>query len=200
MNAGDGPAEVSITGVDDAGRSSSVAASTTVPPRAVRSFTAAELESGTPVIEGALGAGIGKWQLVVESDRPISVMNILESPTGHVTNLSTAGRLTAGPPTAADVFRLSIAGPVVQAKCVQCHVAGGEAAETRLVFLPDSLDGHKAHNLRSFVDFLAQTEIAEYLVLAKVVGAEDHGGGAQLGADSEGYANLDRKQGRKRRS
>ena len=37
-----------------------------------------------------LGDGVGKWQLLVESDRPIRAMSLLRSPTGHLTNLSTA--------------------------------------------------------------------------------------------------------------
>ena len=37
-----------------------------------------------------LGGGKGKWQLLVESDRTLRVMSLLRSPTGHLTNLSTA--------------------------------------------------------------------------------------------------------------
>ncbi|MYE81924.1 MAG: leucine-rich repeat domain-containing protein [Gammaproteobacteria bacterium] len=42
------------------------------------------------LVSGALGDGVGKWRLRVESDRPIQVMSLLLSPTGHVTNLSSA--------------------------------------------------------------------------------------------------------------
>ena len=50
---------------------------------------AAELESGdAATLDGSLGDGVGKWQLVVESNQPIIVLNLLASPTGHVTNLS----------------------------------------------------------------------------------------------------------------
>ena len=45
-------------------------------------------------LEGALGDGAGKWRLVVTSEQPIQVMSLLASPTGHLTNLSTApGRM-----------------------------------------------------------------------------------------------------------
>ena len=83
-------AEVSITGVDDSGYSPGGGVGVPVPPGAVRSFTAAELESGGDGFDGSLGDGRGKWRLTVESDRRIAVMNLLESPTGHLTNLSTA--------------------------------------------------------------------------------------------------------------
>ena len=53
-----------------------------------RSLSAAQLESGGNDFAGGIGVGKGKWRLAVESDRPILVMSLLESPTGHVTNLS----------------------------------------------------------------------------------------------------------------
>ena len=81
---------VSITGIDDAGnRSGNVAVA--VPPGHSLSFSAEALESGEGV-EGRLGDGTGKWRLTVTPrtpDQPIQVMSLLESPTGHLTNLST---------------------------------------------------------------------------------------------------------------
>ena len=49
--------------------------------------------SATPrtIVAGALGAGRGKWRLTVESNRRIGVMGLLESPAGHLTNLSAGG-------------------------------------------------------------------------------------------------------------
>ena len=88
-NTGDGVAEVTIQGIDDAGEwSGEVRLS--LPAGAVRVYTAALLESGGDGFDGALGDGAGKWRLTVVSDRPVSVLSLLESPTGHLTNLSTA--------------------------------------------------------------------------------------------------------------
>ena len=89
INAGEEDAQVTISGVDDAGDSPGDEVRISVPAESVRSFTSAELESGVPDSEGALGVGVGKWRLIVESDQPITVVNLLESPTGHLTNLST---------------------------------------------------------------------------------------------------------------
>ena len=36
----------------------------------------------------SLGDGAGKWQLFVAADQPIHIMSLLESATGHLTNLS----------------------------------------------------------------------------------------------------------------
>ena len=68
----------------------SVALTTTVPAGASRTIPAADLESGGEDLSGALGDGAGKWRLTVDSDEPIAVMSLLSSPTGHLTNLSTA--------------------------------------------------------------------------------------------------------------
>ncbi len=90
-NPGEEPAEISVAGVDDAGRSPSPGVSLTIPAGASRTYTADELESGDGVgLEGSLGDGTGKWRLTVESTQEIVAMSLLSSPTGHLTNLSTA--------------------------------------------------------------------------------------------------------------
>ena len=87
VNPGTDDARVGITGVDDEGeRSGNVTVA--VPPRQALTFSAQALESGEGV-GGKLGDGAGKWRLTVTSDEPIQVMSLLESPTGHLTNLST---------------------------------------------------------------------------------------------------------------
>lgn len=89
INPDDEAAHVTITGIDGTGYSSE-AVGTSIPARTARSFTAADLETGTADLDGTLGRSVGKWQLIVESDRPITVMNLMETPAGHLTNLSTA--------------------------------------------------------------------------------------------------------------
>ena len=81
---------VSITGIDDAGNHSGNDA-VAVPPGQALAFSADALENGEGV-EGRLGDGTGKWRLMVTArtpDQPVQVMSLLESPTGHLTNLST---------------------------------------------------------------------------------------------------------------
>lgn len=93
VNTSDEEAAVWVTGIDDAGKSPGSVLSVSIPAGASRTFTASELESGVaPGLGGALGDGHGKWQLAVESDRELAVMSLLSSPTGHLTNLSTAPR------------------------------------------------------------------------------------------------------------
>ena len=104
INRGAEAAEVTIEGFDGVGVSPGTQVRLSVPARGARALTARELESaegrGEAVqdLDGALGEGAGKWRLVVTSDPPIEVMSLLASPTGHLTNLSTApGRMEPAP-------------------------------------------------------------------------------------------------------
>lgn len=89
VNPGTEAAVVTIAGVDDGG-ALSPSAQVAVPGGASRELTARQLESGDAEgLSGALGDGQGKWWLTVESDNPIQVMSLMESPTGHLSNIST---------------------------------------------------------------------------------------------------------------
>ena len=102
VNAGNDPAEVTIAGIDDRGVSSSGGSvAVSVPAGTSRTLTAHELEAGGDGLVGELGNGAGKWQLVVESGQPVIVMSLLSSPTGHLTNLSTAPAANFAPAEAA---------------------------------------------------------------------------------------------------
>ena len=90
VNAGEAAAEVTIAGTDDGGLSPGSDVLVTVPAGGTRTYTAQELEEGVEGLEGSLGDGAGKWRLRVTSDQPIRVLSLLSSPTGHLTNLSTA--------------------------------------------------------------------------------------------------------------
>ena len=115
INPGAEEAVVTITGIDDAGVASAGAVTVTLPAGGAATVAAAALESahergdsaadaeGASPLTGALGAGTGKWQLRVTSEQPVVVMSLLMSPTGHLTNLSTAP------------YRSVAAGPVIRA-------------------------------------------------------------------------------------
>ena len=85
-------APVSVYGRDDAAHDPKVVdgplVNILVPARRTLDFTAAQLESGEAegIVWGGLGDGKGKWWLSVEG--LVRVMNLLESPSGHLTNLS----------------------------------------------------------------------------------------------------------------
>jgi len=60
-------------------------------PGASREISAFRLESGGQGLTGRFSDGFGKWQMFVEADRSVGVMSLLESPTGHLTDLSAYG-------------------------------------------------------------------------------------------------------------
>ena len=95
INDGGRPASVGVTGIDDRGVDSGMVAFR-VPAGSALGFTAAELEAGDERrLAGSLGDGAGKWRLRVVSNEPIAVMSLLETPSGHLTNVST-GTLLRG--------------------------------------------------------------------------------------------------------
>ena len=90
VNAGTEEAQVSISGIDDAGASPGEPVLLTLPAGTARLVTAVQLEGGGEGLTGKLGDGSGKWRLRLSSNNPIVVMNLMSSRTGHLTNLSTA--------------------------------------------------------------------------------------------------------------
>ena len=98
INPHDYGVDVLIDGRDDQGKPSPKGlVRVRVPPWQATTLTARQLESGAPGLTGSLGDGSGKWQLFITSDADIKVMSLLESPTGHLSNLSTVNDQTESP-------------------------------------------------------------------------------------------------------
>ena len=95
-----------------------------------------------------------------------------------------------GGDTAEDVFRKSISEPVVQSKCINCHVSGGASGTTRLVFTPATTNDHVSFNYQVFEDFLVSVPNGAALILDKITGVA-HGGGTQVPAGSGLYADME---------
>ena len=198
VNPGDADAAAAIDGIDDAGASPGGTVRVRVPAGRTVSLDSEALEGGGDGFEGALGDGKGKWRLWVTSDRPILVASLLDTPTGDLANLSTApGRgpdRPAGADPEAQAFR-TLASPIVQSKCVTCHVAGGVSGDTRLVFVPDTDADHLAVNLmaiRGLLDTVnnASGDGADY-ILGKIQGVS-HGGGVQAAAGTDEFDDMER--------
>ena len=93
VNPTDEPAFITIRGVDDRGREGTGRVSLRVDAGTSRTVTSQQLERGDSDVFGRLGNGSGKWRLLVEASEEIDVVNLLESPTGDIANLSTGTRL-----------------------------------------------------------------------------------------------------------
>ena len=100
-----------------------------------------------------------------------------------------AFRVESASESALGFFLNHISGPIVQAKCVNCHVEGGVSGYTRLVFQPASNTDHAALNLATIKNFLASVEDGANRILNKIQGV-GHGGGVQVPAGSADFANM----------
>ena len=196
VNPGEEDAHVEIVGIDDEGESPGEPVEVTVAAGQSRTLSAKQLEEGEEgEFEGALGDGKGKWKLNVTSRQPILVMGLLRSPNNYLTNLSTAPASEFE--TAFEVFEAVISEPIVQLKCVTCHVLGGPSDHTPLVFmLASDDDGHLTTNFNVFKDYLADREHDDdspmNVILDKIQGNRTHEGGVQVAADSEDFHNMER--------
>ena len=90
-----------------------------------------------------------------------------------------------------DFFLNQISGPIVQAKCINCHVEGGVSGHTRLVFQPSSNPDHGTLNLATIRKLLSTVEDGAELILNKIQGV-GHGGGVQVAAGTADFANMER--------
>ncbi len=121
-------ASVTITGLDDAGSLGEADVGLTLPAGQAMMLSAADLEEEASGRTGTLGDGAGKWQLFVSADQAIWVMSLMGTPTGHLTNLSTATSNTAytppersappdpepEPPTGEDAYAATCVGLTVE--------------------------------------------------------------------------------------
>ncbi|MDE2926520.1 MAG: DUF1588 domain-containing protein [Acidobacteriota bacterium] len=93
--------------------------------------------------------------------------------------------------SALDFFLNNISGPIVQAKCINCHVEGGVSGHTRLVFQSSSNPDHGTLNLATIRNLLSSVEDGAELILNKIQGV-GHGGGVQVAAGTADFANMER--------
>ena len=82
---------VTITGRDDRARLGNSDVDLRLLPGEARTLDADDLENGGDDLTGRFGDGTGKWRLFVEADGEIHVVNLLDSVSGDLTNLSLPG-------------------------------------------------------------------------------------------------------------
>ena len=86
---GAGPLAVRVAGTDDAGIQPGGVVTVDLPSGAAASHAADALEAGTGAgTSGSLGDGAGKWRLRAAADAPFTLLGLMESPSGHLTNLT----------------------------------------------------------------------------------------------------------------
>ena len=95
-----------------------------------------------------------------------------------------------------DVFLDSISEPIVQAKCVNCHVAGGPGSP-ELRFVTSSNADYQMTNFDAFKSYLAHGHDHDgddhvTVILDKVRGRAGHGGQEQIMDGSQEFMDLER--------
>ena len=171
--------------------------------------TMGELRDSTDtVIESADGGGDrGNFSIVHSVEPGVFYMHVTADAVGTYFPLAEMGTFDdvdeePSAPEEPDVpdaalvaFQTSISAPIVQAKCIQCHVQGGVSGNTHLVFVRSTDADHLTKNLGAFRELLHHEhehgEDGAVLVLTKVTGGDNHGGGVQLDRNSTDYANLE---------
>ncbi len=89
----------------------------------------------------------------------------------------------------ATFFSTNISDQVIQGTCINCHVNGGLAAGTDLVYAPSTDADHVTTNYSLLSDYVSADSDNANQILQKARGV-DHGGGVQLQADSDEYQDL----------
>ena len=130
LNAGGAPAEVRLSGTDDAG-SSGGAAELTLAPWSARTLTATALAEGEAGMLGALGAGSGSWRLRLEADREIDVLSLVRGSGGMLSDVSRRGRPAGAPPRTEVIDATARGRPDlwVAASASEAELSPGEAFE-----------------------------------------------------------------------
>lgn len=80
VNPHERPVTITVTGIDDLGADSDGSVTVTLAANEARTLTAGHLE------DRGLGDGTGKWRLFVTATEPITVMNLMRTISGHLTD------------------------------------------------------------------------------------------------------------------
>ena len=139
INPGDTSASVTIEGRDDAGAmATGESVQLTLPAAGARTLTAQQLEAGDAGLTGMLGAGSGRWRLLVSSDQSIRVVSLVTSSTGQLANLSTTGLKGAAPADLA-AFGARFAGVSINAESGDLRTTLATTADNGFTEVVDSM-------------------------------------------------------------
>ena len=157
VNTGANAERLSIEGVDDQGNAAGPVTLTLAAGES-RSLSALDLEDGAQGLTGTLGDGAGKWRLFIDAWQSVVGMSLLESASGHLTNISTGGVVNAERLAAAVPLMLS-ASDTMRQGFVRIINESEEAGSVRVLAFDDGgnaanpievqLDANKALHFNS---------------------------------------------------
>lgn len=83
-------------------------------------------------------------------------------------------------------FKSNISSQIVQSNCIVCHVSGGVAGTTSLLYVPASTAGFQETNYNTLLNYIKTVPNGGSLVLSKPQGV-GHGGGVRLQPGSAAF-------------
>lgn len=87
---------------------------------------------------------------------------------------------------ALSLYKSDVEKNIVQSKCIACHVIGGVARDSKLIFSrPNNLSTE--NNFNTIRNLLIEKNDLGKHILNKVTGGNSHGGGAQIPSNSDEY-------------
>ena len=84
-------------------------------------------------------------------------------------------------------FRSNISSPIIQSNCIGCHVSGGPAGGTPLVYVTNGVEGFQDTNYNTLLEYIKNVPNGSSKILSRPQGI-GHGGGAVLATESAGFA------------
>ena len=90
-------------------------------------------------------------------------------------------------PQSLTLFNANIHQQIIQGICLECHVSGGDASATQLVYQVGSTSSTAISNYNILLDYVQTVSVAVNFLVGKPSGSLGHGGGVRL---SQGSANL----------
>ena len=92
-------------------------------------------------------------------------------------------------PASLTLYTQNVSAPIVQGRCVACHVSGGVAGSTPLVYVRSNTPDFVNINYNTLVNYIKNHPNGSSLILSKPQGVA-HGGGVQLPSGSENFTNF----------
>ena len=182
-----------------------------VHPDGVDDASAAHIHRGARGATGGVavgltqdGADLGHWTTPADATLdPTGVMEFLAgelyfnvhtptNPAGEIRGQIDTGKLGLGDPIFA-LFVNAVEPNTIMTKCIFCHVEGGFAAGTPLVYQRATVDGHTEFNFR-LIESYVRGELSELgnaqRYLDKPTATVSHAGGMQVDPTTDEFADL----------
>ncbi len=139
------------------------------------SSSAATIASSSTNTVSSVSSATSSSSVISSSSLPASSISSAVT-SNSLANSSSSLSSSSQSSASSDLYSDYVEPLVVQARCANCHVSSGQSGGTRLVF--NFGDGQAQHNRQVFSDFVATVTGGDELILNKIRGGENHGGGA----------------------